>query len=155
VKFISRLKAPAIQPILVPVARNMWVAGLVAQIAGASREQTEGVTQISQAVAQMDKMTQTNAGQATEGAAAAEDLSAQATALKEAVTELLLFVGQGGRPPNPAADPGPAPATTEMLEQTEETVPPAASTPSRSRATELGSIRPIPSNGSATHTRDF
>jgi hypothetical protein len=62
-------------------------------VAGASREQTQGITQINTAVGQMDKVTQSNAASAEESAAAAEELNAQAAAMKESVSELLQLVG--------------------------------------------------------------
>jgi methyl-accepting chemotaxis protein len=69
------------------------VDDLVAEVAGASREQTQGITQINTAVGQMDKVTQSNAANAEETAAAAEELNAQATVMKDSVSELLQLVG--------------------------------------------------------------
>jgi methyl-accepting chemotaxis protein len=74
------------------VAKVRQVDELVAEVTGASREQTEGITQINSAVGQMDKVTQSNAANAEESAAAAEELNAPAT-VKESVTELLNLVG--------------------------------------------------------------
>ena len=51
------------------------------------------ITQINTAVGQMDKVTQSNAANAEESAAAAEELNAQASVMKESVTELLKLVG--------------------------------------------------------------
>jgi len=66
---------------------------LVAEVAGASSEQTQGITQINTAVGQMDKVTQSNAANAEESAAAAEELNAQAATMKQSVNELLRLVG--------------------------------------------------------------
>jgi len=66
---------------------------LVAEVAGASREQTQGITQVNTAVGQMDKVTQSNAANAEESAAAAQELNAQAITMKDSVTELLRLVG--------------------------------------------------------------
>jgi hypothetical protein len=66
---------------------------LVSEVAGASREQTDGITQINTAVGQMDKVTQSNAATAEESAAAAEELNAQAGMMKQAVGELMQLVG--------------------------------------------------------------
>jgi methyl-accepting chemotaxis protein len=66
---------------------------LVAEVASASGEQTQGITQINRAVGQMDKVTQSNAANAEESAAAAEELTAQAEAMKAAVAEVLKLVG--------------------------------------------------------------
>ena len=65
----------------------------MAEVAGASREQTQGITQINTAVGQMDKVTQSNAATAEESAAAAEELNAQAEVMKQSVAELLQLVG--------------------------------------------------------------
>ncbi len=71
---------------------------LVAEITVASREQNEGIQQISTAVSQMNKVTQTNAAGAEESAAAAEEMNAQAATLKGCVDELLGLVnGSPGR----------------------------------------------------------
>jgi methyl-accepting chemotaxis protein len=66
---------------------------LAAEVAGASREQTQGITQVNTAVGQMDKVTQSNAASAEESAAAAEELNAQAECMKESVNELLKLIG--------------------------------------------------------------
>jgi len=75
------------------VTKVRQVDELVAEVAGASREQTQGITQINIAVGQMDKVTQSNAASAEESAAAAQELNAQATTMKESVAELLQLVG--------------------------------------------------------------
>jgi methyl-accepting chemotaxis protein len=69
---------------------------LVAEVASASQEQTQGITQINTAVGQMDKVTQSNAANAEESAAAAEELNAQAGSMKGSVGELLKLVGGPG-----------------------------------------------------------
>ena len=69
---------------------------LVAEVAGASREQTQGITQINSAVGQMDKVTQANAANAEESAAAAEELNAQAETMKRSVGDLLRLVNANG-----------------------------------------------------------
>lgn len=66
---------------------------LVSEIATASQEQSQGIVQVSSAVAQMDRVMQANAASAEESAAAAEGLNAQAGSLKQAVTELQQLVG--------------------------------------------------------------
>ena len=75
-----------------------------AEVASASQEQTKGIVQINSAVAQMDKVTQGNAASAEESAAAAQELNQQAMAMKKAVEDLLILVGQQ------AADTRPTPA---------------------------------------------
>ncbi|MSU64420.1 MAG: methyl-accepting chemotaxis protein [Pedosphaera sp.] len=71
---------------------------LVAEIATASNEQSQGISQVNTAVTQMDKVTQSNAASAEESASAAEELLAQAGSLSDVVTELETLVGgSGGR----------------------------------------------------------
>ena len=71
--------------------------GVVAEIATASHEQSQGIDQVNSAVSQMDKVTQSTASGAEESAAAAEELNAQATELQHLVDELHVIVS-GGQP---------------------------------------------------------
>ncbi|HEV2695870.1 MAG TPA: methyl-accepting chemotaxis protein [Verrucomicrobiae bacterium] len=75
------------------VSKVRQVDELVAEVAGASREQTDGIAQINQATGVMDKLTQTNAATAEESAAAAEQLNSQAVVMKQSVADLLQLVG--------------------------------------------------------------
>ena len=75
------------------VDKARQVDQLVAEVCTASREQSQGVHQITAAVTQMDKVVQSNAASAEESASAAEELNAQSHALREAVGELLGLVG--------------------------------------------------------------
>ncbi len=70
---------------------------LVAEIAGASREQTQGIGQVTTAVSQMDQVTQGNASTAEESAAAAEELNSQSAVLRSVVANLEEMVGGRGR----------------------------------------------------------
>jgi methyl-accepting chemotaxis protein len=72
------------------------VKNLIDEIASANAEQCQGVEQVSTTLGQMDKVTQGNASGAEESASAAESLSCQAKAMREAVSELEVLVG-GGR----------------------------------------------------------
>jgi ABC-type transporter Mla subunit MlaD len=87
---ISRKVAQTLNEI---VTKARQVDELVAQVAGASREQTQGISQINLAVGQVDKVTQSNAANAEECAAAAQELNAQAETMKQSVAELLQLVG--------------------------------------------------------------
>ncbi|MFM7136230.1 MAG: methyl-accepting chemotaxis protein [Planctomycetota bacterium] len=80
--------------------------GLVAEIATAAKEQSQGIQQVGVAMTQMDKVTQGNASSAQESAAAAEELNSQAHAMQETVRALRALVrrSSGG-----AAEPGAAP----------------------------------------------
>jgi len=68
---------------------------LIAEIASASNEQSQGISQVSTAVAEMDRVTQSNAAGAEESASAAEELNAQAEVLKETVGQLQQLIGGG------------------------------------------------------------
>ncbi|MBK1716275.1 hypothetical protein CKO27_01150 [Thiocystis violacea] len=62
------------------------VTGLVDEITNASREQSTGIEQVTQAVAQMDEVTQQNAALVEEAAAAAESLEDQTRVLAQAIS---------------------------------------------------------------------
>ncbi|HVU15752.1 MAG TPA: methyl-accepting chemotaxis protein [Candidatus Didemnitutus sp.] len=66
---------------------------LVGEIATASNEQSQGIQQITKAMSEMDKVTQSNAAGAEESASAAQELSSQSTELRESVEELNAFTG--------------------------------------------------------------
>lgn len=59
------------------------VAGMVQQIAQASGEQSEGISQVHRAISQIDQVTQQNAALVEETTAAAESLSEQSIVLRE------------------------------------------------------------------------
>ena len=116
------------------VTKVRQVDELVTEVANASREQTEGITQVNVAVGQMDKVTQSNAANAEESAAAAEELNAQAETMKQSVTELLQLVG--GKHIQTASRP----MAAAGRRQTVRTVGPAAArlAPTNGRAHENG-----------------
>jgi methyl-accepting chemotaxis protein len=87
------------------VIRIRQVDELVAEVASASKEQNEGISHVSVAVSQMDKVTQNNAASAEESASASADLNAQAELLKDLVIELLDLVGAHGSLQKQAALP--------------------------------------------------
>ena len=74
------------------VSRARQVDEIVAEIATASHEQSQGISQVNTAVTQIDKVTQTNAASAEESASASEKLSAQAAILRKLVAELQKLV---------------------------------------------------------------
>ena len=69
---------------------NAKVDSLIAEIAAASQEQSQGIDQVNTAVAQMDKVTQQNAANSEESASAAEELSSQAEELQNMVAQFTL-----------------------------------------------------------------
>jgi hypothetical protein len=116
------------------VTKARQVDELAAEVAGASREQTQGITQINTALTQMDQVTQSNAANAEESAAAAQELNAQATVLKESVHELVRLVGvsrhAAGEQPHP---PAPRPARGQPIRR-----------PGKPRLTHCDQDRPAP-----------
>jgi methyl-accepting chemotaxis protein len=68
------------------------VAQLVSDVSRASQEQAQGIDQVNHAVADMDKVTQSNAASSEEAAAASEELSAQAKELEDMVGVLVRIV---------------------------------------------------------------
>ncbi|UXR63982.1 methyl-accepting chemotaxis protein [Bdellovibrio bacteriovorus] len=83
------------------------VSGLNSEIANASEEQSNGVTQISKAMNQLDQVTQVNAATSEEAAAAAQELSAQAQQL-DRVVDLLTYTIKGTRRQEPGLSGTPA-----------------------------------------------
>lgn len=72
---------------------------MIAEIAQASNEQSQGIAQINNAVSHMDKVTQGNASLAQETSASSEELRVQAEQVKQAVAELMRMVrGDIGEP---------------------------------------------------------
>ncbi|TDP74108.1 methyl-accepting chemotaxis protein [Roseateles toxinivorans] len=67
------------------VAAIRRVTDIVGEISAASREQSSGVSQVGEAITQMDQVTQQNAALVEESAAAAESLKQQAGQLVQAV----------------------------------------------------------------------
>ena len=82
------------------VTKARQVDELVAEIAVASREQSQGIEQVNRAVMDMDKVTQGNAASADQSAHAAAELKNHAARLAEATDHLLDMVGRHG-PPSP------------------------------------------------------
>ena len=64
------------------------VSDLIEEIAAASNDQAQGIDQINNAVAEMDKVVQENSANAEESASASEEMNAQAEQLNETVTAL-------------------------------------------------------------------
>ncbi|MDR2302424.1 MAG: methyl-accepting chemotaxis protein [Deltaproteobacteria bacterium] len=86
------------------------VSEIIEGVAEASSEQSQGISQITTAIHEMDQVTQNNAAASEETAGAAQSLSAEARSLEESAHELLVLV-TGKRsdallppPPPPAPD---------------------------------------------------
>ncbi len=68
------------------VAQVRRVTAIIGEIAAASKEQSEGITQVNQAVTQIDQITQQNAALVEEANAAAKNMEDQSEALVRSVT---------------------------------------------------------------------
>ena len=78
---------------------------LVAEIATAAREQSQGIKQVGIAMTQMDKITQENAANAEQSASAAEQLNSQACQMQDNVQLLRMLIVGGNRAQVVAASP--------------------------------------------------
>ena len=104
------------------VASIRQVADLMTEISAATADQTEGVTQVGQAVTQMDQVTQQNAALVEEGAAAADSLREQAQKLVTLVAAFrleraLLQTELAGAMAHQAIERAAAPAVAASLPQ--------------------------------------
>jgi methyl-accepting chemotaxis protein len=70
---------------------------LISEISEASKEQAQGIIQINQAVADMDKVTQQTAASAEESASAAEELNAQAEQTKSQIRDMMAEIQGSGK----------------------------------------------------------
>lgn len=75
------------------VEKNRQVDSIITEVAVASREQSEGLTQINSAIGEMDKVTQINAASASETANTLLSLNSQSTELRSAASQLSELVG--------------------------------------------------------------
>jgi methyl-accepting chemotaxis protein len=112
------------------------VTELVAEIATASHEQSQGIGQVNTAMSQMDKVTQSSAANAEESASASEELSSQAEQLNAVVGELVALVGgsrrqaaDANRTPPTAARSHAEPAAKSRAQATATRKPPATKQP--------------------------
>jgi len=81
----------------------------VGEIATASHEQSQGISQVSLAVGRMDKATQGNAATAEECASASSELNLQSQSLKAAVARLQEIVRTRAGAAAPLPDHAPVP----------------------------------------------
>jgi methyl-accepting chemotaxis protein len=95
---IAGTTAEALSEILTGVSD---ASSLVAEIANASNEQAQGISQVNHGLGQLDRVTQQNTANAEESAAAAEELSGQAEQLRQMLSHFKLR-GQGKQQRNQA-----------------------------------------------------
>ena len=114
----------------------------VAETGTASREQSQGIGQINQAVSEMDRVSQGNAASSDESAAASQELHHQADLLRAAVERLQALVG---RREDGAVEPARGPVVVPASE-----VPPARTVHPLGKPSGWHSEKGVfrPSNGS-------
>ena len=98
------------------VASIKTVSGLVAEIAAASRDQSQGIVQINQAVLQMDQFTQTNGNLVAQAAAASQTMAQRAGDLNGVMERYQL--DEAHRQPGSAS---PAARAAEVVDQAAQT----------------------------------
>jgi methyl-accepting chemotaxis protein len=113
---ISQKVAQSLEEINGKVRR---VDELIAEIAVASKEQSEGIGQVTRAVGEMDRVTQSNAATAEETSSASTELNTQTVRLKTVIAELTSMAVGGsaevGFDETPKALPAPAKAEKPKL----------------------------------------
>ena len=81
------------------------VAHFLDEITQASREQSEGIEQITEGLDQIDQVTQSNTASAEESASSAEELASQAQQLKAMIEDFKLKDGTESIKMIPAPEP--------------------------------------------------
>jgi methyl-accepting chemotaxis protein len=119
------------------------VAALLSEVTEASKEQSQGIGQITSAMSEMDKVTQSNAASAEESASAAGQLSLEAGHLLGVVDEMSALVygapaAKGGGRPAAAPAARVLPATVATAKAAPK---PAAKSKARSTATEATNVK--------------
>lgn len=99
--------------VLDEIVKNVGdVSAMVAEIATASREQSQGVNEINKAMNQLDQVTQSNAAAAQQASTVAEQLRAQGSTMERVVSELISTVEGKGTARNTAAASASVPKET-------------------------------------------
>ena len=91
------------------------VSDIMDEISSASREQSDGISQVNTAVTQLDEVTQQNAALVEQAAAATASLEEQTIRLTQALVVFKLKTDTPANPrAKPAARPGPKPAPAQV-----------------------------------------
>ncbi|MBW1723571.1 MAG: hypothetical protein JRJ78_16170, partial [Deltaproteobacteria bacterium] len=109
------------------VASVTKVTDLVGEIAAASNEQAQGVSQINIGLGQIDQVTQQNTATAEQSASASEELSSQAAQLREMIARFKL-TQESGKGPTPGMEqitPEMMAMLQKMMKQQADVTPPA------------------------------
>ncbi len=122
------------------------VADIMAEITSASQEQSLGIAQVNEAIAQMDQMTQQNAALVEQAAAAAQSMQDEAGTLEQSVS---VFKLAGGQEPAPRRAPVHAMAAARAAVATPAAAPaPAPAAPRKLAAAKASGLQPKPDMGS-------
>jgi methyl-accepting chemotaxis protein len=97
------------------VAQVRRVTAIIGEIAGASKDQSDGITQVNRAVASIDQITQQNAALVEEATAAAKSLEEQADTLVQSISVFKLSSGQGDQAASPRSRANGAAAANASL----------------------------------------
>ncbi len=108
------------------------VADVIGEITAASTEQSAGISQVNDSIANLDQMTQQNAALVEQSAAAAQSMREQADQLAQAVA-VFKVSGTSAMPQRPPKDITPRPAPAQKLAST---VPPATALPAAKAASK-------------------
>ena len=90
---VARQCGTVLDEIVANISNLTQMAG---EIASASREQSQGIQEVTRAVSQLDTVTQQNAATSEESASASEELAAQANSLRNSV-QVLVDTIKGGK----------------------------------------------------------
>ena len=99
-----RISTKVAQSLSEILAKTRQVDALIAEIATASQEQTQGITQVNSTVRKMDQVTQSNAASAHQIAGAAEEFHTQAELLTGSVANLTHLVGGSAENTEPLSE---------------------------------------------------
>ena len=99
------------------VAKTRQADDLVAEVAQASREQTRHIQQINQAMAQVDKVTQSNAANSEESSSSAAELESLATLMGQTIDDLIVLVGARHNAATGAVTPTAAPTASTSVKR--------------------------------------
>ncbi len=126
------------------------VSQMISEISGAAAKQSSGISQVGDAVTQLDQVTQQNAALVEESAAAAESLKHQAVALAEVVS---VFKVAAGRITTAVSINTPAEANHATAVRRS----PGATNVARPafRAKSVATFKPVTARGNATGTDDW
>jgi ABC-type transporter Mla subunit MlaD len=118
------------------------VTDIIAEIAAASQEQSQGIDQVNKAVGQMDHVVQSNAAQTEELSSTARLLAGQAADLQALVGRFKLGAGVASprTPAVPAEAPAEAPAAVPAAHGAGDRLPPARREPARREPSPAGAL---------------